>query len=356
MKITFVVSGLNLTGGLRVISIYADLLSKRGHEVTVVSPNERPPTFKERIKSFLSWKGYKFKTIFDYSFFENSNYAVKVLEKDGPVTADDVPDADVIIATFWITAEWLASFSESKGKKVYFIQGYEIHPWLPIERVKATLKLPCKKVVVAKWLADTLINKYQQENISIISNAVDHHVFNSASRESNVNSIFGMMYSSRAIKGSELGFKCFSKLHEKFPSVTLVVFGIESSDKVLGLPDGAEYFSQPNQDKIRDIYSQCDAWLFTSSSEGFGLPILEAMACRTPVIGTRCGAAPDLLNSGGGFLVDIGDDVGLLSAMERICNMEAKEWVDMSNIAYNEALSHDWEEKAIEFEQAISLK
>jgi len=36
MKITFVVPTLNLSGGLRVIAIYADKLKQRGHEVTVV--------------------------------------------------------------------------------------------------------------------------------------------------------------------------------------------------------------------------------------------------------------------------------------------------------------------------------
>lgn len=356
MKITFVVSGLNLTGGLRVISIYADLLSKRGHEVTVVSPNERSPTLKERIKSFLNWNGYKFKTVFDKSFFEGSNYTVKVLKNAGVVTADDVPEADVIIATFWITAEWLAEYPESKGTKVYFIQHHEVHEWLPIDRVKATFRMPFKKIVVAQWLASILENVYQQNEVAVVTNAVDHQLFRASERDKNTETTFGLMYSGREYKGSQFAFDGFNQLKKQYPLIKLVAFGIETADKVIDLPEGGEYFSQPSQNQIREIYSQCDAWLFTSSSEGFGLPILEAMACRTPVIGTSCGAAPDLLNSGGGVLVDIGDNVGLLAAMEKLCNMKGKEWADMSNVAYNEALSHNWEEKAIEFEQAISLK
>lgn len=356
MKITFVVSGLNLTGGLRVISIYADLLSKRGHEVTVVSPNERSPTLKERLKAFLNWNGYKFKTMFDQSFFEDPNYTVKVLEKNREVTADDVPDADVIIATFWITAEWVASYPTVKGRKVYFIQHHEIHDWLPINKVKATFRMPFKKIVVAQWLASTLENEYQQDGVTVVTNAVDHQLFRAPERDMNTKTTFGLMYSVREYKGSQFAFDGFNKLQRRYPLIRLVVFGIEPPEKVIGLPENAEYFSQPSQNKIKEVYSQCDAWLFTSNSEGFGLPILEAMACRTPVIGTCCGAAPNLLSSGGGLLVDIGDEVGLLLAMEKICNMQAKEWLDMSNMAYNEALSHNWEEKVVEFEQAISLK
>ena len=37
MRITFVVPPLDLTGGLRVISIYADQLQRRGHQVVVIA-------------------------------------------------------------------------------------------------------------------------------------------------------------------------------------------------------------------------------------------------------------------------------------------------------------------------------
>jgi|TARA_R110002111_G_scaffold4566_8_gene25212 glycosyltransferase involved in cell wall biosynthesis len=354
MKITFIVSGLNLTGGLRVIATYANLLTKRGHDVTVVSPSEKQPTLKEKVKSFLNWKGYKHKKIFDKTFFEHSNYEVKVLDKSGPIKVNDVPDADVIIATFWITAEWLAKFPETKGKKVYFIQHYEIHDWLPIDRVKATFMLPFKKIVVAQWLSETLKNEYQQYDISIVSNAVDHNLFYAPKRNKNLVTTFGMMYSERQYKGSQLAFDAFNKLKMKYPVIRLVAFGTEEMEKVKGLPEDADYIPQPTQNKIREIYSRCDAWLFTSSVEGFGLPILEAMACRSPVIGTRCGAAPDLLRLGGGLLVDIGDIHGLLSAMEKVCIMEATQWVNMSDLAYNKALSYKWEDKAIELERVIS--
>ncbi|MGC8714943.1 MAG: glycosyltransferase [Leptodesmis sp.] len=53
---------------------------------------------------------------------------------------------------------------------------------------------------------------------------------------------------------------------------------------------------------MRDYYSACDAWLFPSRYEAVGLPILEAMACRTPVIGTPAGIAPEMLSDGAGIL------------------------------------------------------
>ena len=71
------------------------------------------------------------------------------------------------------------------------------------------------------------------------------------------------------------------------------------------LPPGSMFVRQPAQDMIRDIYGQCDVWLFSSRSEGFGLPLLESMACRTPVIATPAGAAPELCAGGGGITVPL---------------------------------------------------
>jgi len=349
MKITFVVPTLNLAGGLRVVSIYAKLLAEKGHTVTVVSPGERLPTFKEKIKSALNWKGYRFDSKFNQSFFEDAKYHVKILNSFRAVESSDVPNADIIIATFWNTAEWVASFTCEKGKKVYFIQHYEVHSWLPVERVKSTFYLPFEKIVVAQWIADVLKKEHQQKSI-VISNAVEQELFYASVRQKNKQVTFCMMYSQRAYKGSQWAFEVYNKMYAQYPSIKLLVFGLETYSQDVGLPPNAEYYCQPSQDKIREIYTQSDAYLFTSRIEGFGLPILEAMACRTPVIGTRCGAAPDLLNSGAGELVDIDDSDALFLAMEKIYYLSSVEWEYMSYKAYQEAISHSWVDKVSEFE------
>ena len=52
------------------------------------------------------------------------------------------------------------------------------------------------------------------------------------------------------------------------------------------------------------IYSAADVLAFPSLYEGFGLPILEAMACGTPVVATDAGSLPEVIGTaGGGILV-----------------------------------------------------
>jgi alpha-1,3-rhamnosyl/mannosyltransferase len=48
-----------------------------------------------------------------------------------------------------------------------------------------------------------------------------------------------------------------------------------------------------------NLYRGAAALLYPSRYEGFGLPILEAMQCGTPVIGARCASIPELVGDAG---------------------------------------------------------
>lgn len=54
---------------------------------------------------------------------------------------------------------------------------------------------------------------------------------------------------------------------------------------------------------MADWYNALDVLLASSMGEGFGIPIIESMACGTPVIGTDCSTMPELIPLGLGRLV-----------------------------------------------------
>jgi len=55
------------------------------------------------------------------------------------------------------------------------------------------------------------------------------------------------------------------------------------------------------------LYNSADVFVHTAEYEGFGLPILEAMACGTPIVASNKASIPEILGNGG-YLIDIDSD------------------------------------------------
>ena len=69
----------------------------------------------------------------------------------------------------------------------------------------------------------------------------------------------------------------------------------------------------PNGD-LPAIYSGASVFLYTSLRESFGIPLLEAMACGTPVITSDTSAMPEVVGAGA-LLVDPADPQAIASAL-----------------------------------------
>lgn len=71
-------------------------------------------------------------------------------------------------------------------------------------------------------------------------------------------------------------------------------------------------------DKIK-VFCEADIFVLPSYSEGFSTAILEAMAAALPIIVTRVGAAPDVIEEGvSGYIIAPGDIAALRDCLERL--------------------------------------
>jgi glycosyltransferase involved in cell wall biosynthesis len=285
--------------------------------------------------------------------FDYTDVPHKLIAHRPPITDADVPDADVVVATWWETAEWVWRLSPSKGVKVQFMQDYEVWGGT-IDRVDATCRLPIPKIVIAGWVRDLLQKRFNQTPLALIPNSVETEKFYAPPRGKQLIPTVGLTYTTFYNKGCDISIQAYNIARKAIPNLRLVGFGGPVSPE-LPLPNDAEYICRAPDKKLKEIYSQCDAWLFGTRIEGYGLPILEAMACRTPVIGTPAGAAPELLVDGAGVLVKPEDPEDMARAIEHICSLSDSEWRVMSDAAYARATSYTWDEATERFEGALHI-
>jgi glycosyltransferase involved in cell wall biosynthesis len=90
----------------------------------------------------------------------------------------------------------------------------------------------------------------------------------------------------------------------------------ESTAQRLGLADRVELRGHVPQYELAALYRGAACLVFPSRYEGFGLPVLEAMASGTPVVATTAGALPEIAG-GAAILVDQRNPVALAGGIER---------------------------------------
>ena len=239
MKITFITPPANMSGGIKVVEIYARYLTQNGHDVLIVSPAARKLSFKQKVKSFITGHGWLREKNSD-SFLSAVDINHRVLESYRAVCDSDLPDADIIVATWWETAEWVNDLSPCKGKKVYFIQGHEVYDYLPVERCKATYKMPFKKIVISQWLAGLMRDLYGDNDVALVSNAVDRSQFYAPPRAKQALPTVGFLYHDTPLKGVDVTLKAIKKLLKLIPQLRVISFGAcdlaAHSELLIGLP------------------------------------------------------------------------------------------------------------------------
>ena len=171
--------------------------------------------------------------------------------------------------------------------------------------------------------------------ITTIYNGICLNTFNPRGKdirimnEFNINKneiVIGMVTKFAVVKDVEAALKAFSMLCIERKDLRLLVVGdghlrgkLKELVKQLDI-DGKVIFTGLRND-VSSLLSVMDVFLLTSLIEGFPNAILEAMACSLPVVATRTGGIPEIVQEGqSGFLVEVKDYSGIAEALRKIIN------------------------------------
>jgi len=323
MNINFILDGIGTSGGIRMVFNLANYLAAQNHEVRVYSQakktsevgNCRPRRLMKVVKAlkhFIFVEKFGFAKIpFPHKF---PIYFVNSLK------AENISDADIVIATACSTAFEVAKYPKKKGKKFYYIQDFE--DWCnPAKRVLASWKLPLKAIVTCNHLARMYKQKTGKKPFAIVPCGIEEAFFKNqvkfllrgSPKPGEWGSSDGettklpishpggekrgltkkgwkvlMIYNSAERKGGDDGIKALQIVKQKFPNVQITLFGIDRKIKKFKSWAKIYYFS--SQKRIIKLYHQADIFVFPSRREGFGLPGLEALAGQCALATTDVGA------------------------------------------------------------------
>ncbi|HEX2080189.1 MAG TPA: N-acetyl-alpha-D-glucosaminyl L-malate synthase BshA [Longimicrobium sp.] len=321
-------------------------LAQRGHEIHFISYAQpfRLPHFMERV--FF----HEVETT-RYPLFEHNNYSLSLAAMMHDVTVR--AELDLLHVHYAIphaTSAWIAKEMLGAGhplRIVTTLHGTDItlvgqeRSYFDITRF--SIQKSDGITAVSAFLKRETVERFDVsgDGIEVIPNFVDPKLYSRGSYPCRKETFLRpdemlVMHVSnfRPVKRIADVVRIFARIHERVPSkLVFVGDGPErpvatAEAEALGITSRVIFLGK--QDTVAELLTCADLLLLPSQNESFGLVALEAMASGVPVVATRAGGLPEVIEDGvTGHLGEVGDVEAMADAAVSILTDDQK-WVRMS--------------------------
>ncbi|MCB2198454.1 glycosyltransferase [bacterium] len=198
------------------------------------------------------------------------------------------------------------------------------------------------------------------ERMSVFPRLIDHENFRYIPPEElNGNTIgqrpgINLLYVGRVSRDKNLEFlvKAFNEIRQRRDDVNLIVAGegpyMEELKRQVGDVEGVSILGRVAHENLPAIYSQGHALVFPSTTDTFGMVVLEAQCCELPAVVSDVGGPREIVQDGStGFVVpalNLDAWVGRLLDMIRIIETDPDKYQRMRETSRKRAIStYGWE-------------
>jgi glycosyltransferase involved in cell wall biosynthesis len=197
---------------------------------------------------------------------------------------NQIPDADVIIATGYKSVEPTVSAPSRCGIKAHYIRAWETWQYSPDMIIKKVLMAPTIKIVNGICLQN-ILKRHGCESSIIYPGYDFEFLYPRSIRQFNPEPVIGGLYRAGVHgqrKRTAWLFETVKALRQNGAKFKFWLMGSEPEPPISFQYD--RYLRQPTMVQKNDFYNYIDIWMAPTMSEGLHLPPAEAgLTCCTPV-------------------------------------------------------------------------
>lgn len=282
MRITFLLSSLWLSGGVLLVIDYANRLSQRGHEVTLITPGGAiDPAVQTKLAPVVQLVEGKLSLAQRTPLWRLPWHVVDLVRV--------APQTEVVIATHTPTtvpALLLRLLRKARHHAWLYMDYEEMFRTRAVERMLLhqmpryfDLIMP-----ISQPLADQVHQETRKPVVVTGSGLARADYFANASHLTHLDEKFRILYvgDHRPRKGLREFLAAAALVYSQLPNLELVLVSKESC--TIDTPAPYQLHIYPSDEALVALYRSCDLFVSCSWGEGLGYPPLEAMACGTPVV------------------------------------------------------------------------
>lgn len=307
-KIVFLIEEFNSSGGIKIVTAIANTLAETGLKVGFIAPKytQQPfyPLNKNIELTFLGSKKFGGKLFYFLHLF------FRIMRFRGTL----------VTPNYRIAVIHKLTLSDKRSPFVFLIQGDDSVSLIKYSSSNKFVKcinsriLKLSKTTISEriFVSNYLMNNSNKKG-TLIPNYISEYFLNSQKRslfkDEFVN--IGTVSTLAPNKGFDFYLQCLDEIIGKSEGKTKFRFICATQHPLLSHSKTShkiDFVSPKNEQEMSNFYQNCDFYISCSISEGFNLPVLEAMASGCIVIATNDGGVTDFIANGkNGYLIETRD-------------------------------------------------